>query len=184
MTKRRSGEPRRATAAQVGIVMGSDSDAEVMFEAARALEEFGIGYEMEVCSAHRTPQRAHQYAHDARQRGLKVIIAGAGGAAHLAGVMAAGTTLPVIAVPLAATPLGGLDALLASVQMPAGVPVGTVAIGKMGARNAGLLAVEILAVHDEELAAALARGRADMVASVAEKNRRLQARLPELRKSD
>jgi phosphoribosylaminoimidazole carboxylase PurE protein len=184
MKKGSTGEAGRDAAPQVGIVMGSDSDAEVMFEAARALEEFGIAYEMEVCSAHRTPQRAHQYSHDARERGLKVIIAGAGGAAHLAGVMAAGTTLPVIAVPLAATPLGGLDALLASVQMPAGVPVATVAIGKMGAKNAGLLAVEILAVHDLELAAALAKSRADMVTSVAEKNRRLKARLPELRKSD
>ena len=125
---------------------------------------------------------AGRYAREARERGLKVIIAGAGGAAHLAGVMAAGTTLPVIAVPLAATPLGGLDALLSSVQMPPGVPVGTVAIGKMGARNAGLLAVQILAVHDADLAAALARARTAMVAAVAEKNRRLQARLPGLRK--
>jgi len=184
MKKQRSSEVKPGAAPQVGIVMGSDSDAEVMFEAARALEEFGVPFEMEVCSAHRTPQRAHRYSRDARARGLKVIIAGAGGAAHLAGVMAAGTTLPVIAVPLAATPLGGLDALLASVQMPAGVPVGTVAIGKMGARNAGLLAVQILAVHDAALAAALARARESMVASVAAKNRRLQARLPELRKAD
>jgi len=179
-TKERSG----GSTPQVGIVMGSDSDAEVMFEAARALEELGILYEMEVCSAHRTPERARRYAHDARARGLKVIIAGAGGAAHLAGAMAAGTTLPVIAVPLAATPLGGLDALLASVQMPAGIPVGTVAIGKMGARNAGLLAAQILAVHDANLAAALDRARTAMVASIAEKNRRLQARLPQLRRGE
>jgi phosphoribosylaminoimidazole carboxylase PurE protein len=184
MKRPRTREAGQPAAPLVGIVIGSDSDADVMFDAARALEEFGIAYEMEVCSAHRTPQRAHRYARDARARGLKVIIAGAGGAAHLAGVMAAGTTLPVIAVPLAATPLGGLDALLSSVQMPAGVPVGTVAIGKMGARNAGLLAVQILAVHDDDLAAALARARAGMVASVAKKNRRLQARLPGLRKGE
>jgi len=184
MKKPRTRESRPPAGPQVGIVMGSDSDADVMFDAARALDEFGVTYEMEVCSAHRTPQRAQRYALEARERGLKVIIAGAGGAAHLAGVMAAGTTLPVIAVPLAATPLGGLDALLSSVQMPAGVPVGTVAIGKMGARNAGLLAVQILAVHDAALAAALARARTAMVASVAEKNRRLQARLPQLRRGE
>jgi phosphoribosylaminoimidazole carboxylase PurE protein len=155
----------------------------VMFEAARALEEFGVPYEAQVLSAHRSPARAHRYARGARRRGLQVIIAGAGGAAHLAGVMAAGTTLPVLAVPLAATPLAGFDALLASVQMPGGIPVGTLAVGKMGSKNAGLLAVQILALQDPSLAQALERYRADMEKSVTAKSRRLRARMDVLRKS-
>src|SRR5690349_9243177 len=135
----------------VSIVMGSDSDLEIMREAAKALEQFGIAYEMDITSAHRSPARTSEYARQAAGRGIKVIIAGAGGAAHLAGVIAAETTLPVIGVPLAATPLAGFDSLLAIVQMPAGIPVATVAVGKAGATNAGILAAQILATHDAEL---------------------------------
>jgi phosphoribosylaminoimidazole carboxylase PurE protein len=164
-------------APRVGIVMGSDSDADVMLEAARVLDDFGVPYEVEVVSAHRSPKRAHRYASEAAGRGLRVIIAGAGGAAHLAGVMAAGTTLPVLAVPLASTPMGGLDALLASVQMPGGVPVGTLAIGKMGAQNAGLLAVAILALSDDRLARRLAEYRAGLEDSVERKAQALRDRL-------
>lgn len=139
-------------AVQVGIVMGSDSDLPIMEEAAKMLEQFGIRYEMTISSAHRAPKRTAEYAEKARSRGLKVLIAGAGGAAHLAGVLAAETSLPVIGVPIDSSPLQGLDALLATVQMPGGVPVATVAIGKAGARNAGILAAQILALSDEELA--------------------------------
>jgi len=177
----RGGAAPTSPAARVGIVMGSDSDAEVMFEAAAALDEFGVPYECHVLSAHRSPARAHRYARGARARGLQVIIAGAGGAAHLAGAMAAATTIPVLAVPLASTPLAGLDALLASVQMPGGVPVGTLAVGSMGARNAGLLAVQILALGDPALARALADQRTSMDRAVAAKSRGLQRRLRELR---
>ncbi|HET9480414.1 MAG TPA: 5-(carboxyamino)imidazole ribonucleotide mutase, partial [Candidatus Polarisedimenticolia bacterium] len=133
------------------------------------LEEFGVAYEITVASAHRSPERAARYAATAVDRGLDVIIAGAGGAAHLAGVMAAGTTLPVIAVPLASSPLGGFDALLASVQMPPGVPVATVSVGPWGARNAGLLAVQILARRIPALREALARHKAKMAADVEKK---------------
>src|SRR5512146_2507346 len=136
----------------VSIVMGSDSDLEIMNEAAKPLEEFGIPYEIDISSAHRSPARTGEYSRTAEKRGVKVIIAGAGAAAHLAGVVAAETTLPVIAVPIDCTSLHGLDALLAMVQMPAGIPVATVAIGKAGARNAGLLAVQILATADAALA--------------------------------
>lgn len=139
-------------AVQVGIVMGSDSDLPIMEEAAKMLEQFGIRYEITISSAHRAPKRTAAYAEKARSRGLKVLIAGAGGAAHLAGVLAAETSLPVIGVPIDSSPLQGLDALLATVQMPGGVPVATVAIGKAGARNAGILAAQILALSDEELA--------------------------------
>ena len=130
--------------------MGSDSDLPVMSEAAKVLEEFGVAYELTVCSAHRTPERAHEYATTALERGLKVIIAGAGGAAHLAGVMAANTTLPVIGIPIRSV-LDGLDSLLSTVQMPAGIPVGTLAIGKAGAINAALLAIAILALQRPDL---------------------------------
>jgi phosphoribosylaminoimidazole carboxylase PurE protein len=166
---------------KVGIVMGSDSDAEVMLEAVRALDEFGVPCEVQVLSAHRTPQQAHEYSRSARDRGLQLLIAGAGGAAHLAGVMAAGTTLPVLAVPLAATSLAGLDSLLASVQMPAGVPVATLAVGKAGARNAGLLAVQILALSDPGLTEALQQSRVHMQEGVAKKSERLQQRLEAMR---
>ena len=170
--------------AKVGIVMGSDSDADVMLEAARALDEFGVPCEVRVLSAHRTPEQAHEYCRGARDRGLQVIIAGAGGAAHLAGVMAAGTTLPVLAVPLAATPLAGFDSLLASVQMPAGIPVATLAVGKAGARNAGLLAVQILALSDPGLAEALQQSRTHMRDRVAKKSELLQQRLQDLRSQE
>lgn len=137
---------------RVGIVMGSESDRSVMEEAARILDDFGIGHEVEVRSAHRTPEAAAEYARTARARGLEIIIAGAGGAAHLAGAMAANSTLPVLGVPLATSPLSGFDALLATVQMPPGVPVGTLGVGSWGARNAAHLAVRMLAVHDPALA--------------------------------
>ena len=132
----------------VSIVMGSDSDLEIMREATKPLEEFGIAYEIDITSAHRSPHRTADYAAKAAQRGIRVIIAGAGGAAHLAGVIAAHTTLPVIGVPMPSSSLGGMDALLATVQMPAGIPVATVAIGKAGATNAGILAAQILGVAD------------------------------------
>lgn len=135
--------------AKVGIVMGSDSDLKVMKEAAIALEEFGVPYEMTVISAHRTPEVAEEYARTAEERGLAVIIAGAGKAAHLAGVLAAYTPLPIIGVPILTSSLGGADSLYSMVQMPGGVPVATVAIN--GAKNAGLLAVQILGVIDSNL---------------------------------
>lgn len=136
--------------ALVGILMGSDSDLETMRPAAAALQELGVAYEATVISAHRTPDEAAEYARGAGERGLKVIIAGAGAAAHLPGVLAAYTTLPVIGVPIDATPLRGVDSLYAIVQMPPGIPVATVGINS--ARNAGLLAAEILALSDAELA--------------------------------
>jgi phosphoribosylamine--glycine ligase len=138
--------------ARVGIVMGSESDRPVMEEAARVLTEYGVEAEIEVRSAHRTPQAAADYARTAKSRGLEVIIAGAGGAAHLAGAMAANSKLPVLGVPLASSPLSGFDALLATVQMPPGVPVGTLGVGSWGARNAAHLAIRILALNDAALA--------------------------------
>jgi phosphoribosylamine--glycine ligase len=163
----------RATA-RVGILMGSDSDWEVMSGAARRLEAMGVPHEVRVASAHRSPAVVAEYASGARKRGLQVIIAGAGAAAHLAGVVAAHTTLPVIGVPLDATSLHGLDALLATVQMPPGVPVASVGVG--GADNAALLAVQILAVSDKALARALDRFKVDQARQVEAKNARLQAR--------
>ena len=136
---------------RVGILMGSDSDLEIMEEAAQVCEEFGVTYEIHVLSAHRTPQDTADYARHAHQRGLKVIIAGAGGAAHLAGVVAAHTPLPVIGVPIKSKALKGHDSLLSTVQMPRGIPVATVAVGDAGAVNAGILAAEILATSDEPL---------------------------------
>ncbi len=141
----------QATSPRVGIVLGSESDRPVMEEAQRTLAALGVPAEVVVASAHRTPDRVDRYARSAEERGLQVLIAAAGGAAHLAGALAARTVLPVIGVPLAATGLGGLDALLSTVQMPPGVPVATVAIGSWGARNAALLAAQILAVHDLSL---------------------------------
>lgn len=158
--------------ARVGIVMGSDSDLEVMKEAALALEELGVSYEIDVISAHRTPDRAAEYARTALSRGLAVIIAGAGAAAHLAGVMAAHTTAVVIGVPVMSGALAGVDALYATVQMPPGVPVATVGIN--GARNAGLLAAEIVAVSDREVAERLVALRRKMAVTVEEKNARLR----------
>jgi 5-(carboxyamino)imidazole ribonucleotide mutase len=148
----------------VGIVMGSASDAPIMEGAIEALRQLGVPVEVRVLSAHRTPDETIDYARTASSRGLKVLIAGAGGAAHLAGVLAAATALPVIGVPIALANLGGLDSLLAMVQMPKGVPVATVAVN--GARNAGLLAARILAISDEELAGALERQREQMAADV------------------
>ena len=150
--------------ALVAIVMGSESDLPKVQPAADTLKELCVPYELNVCSAHRTPDRAKALASEARGRGMKVIIAAAGGAAHLAGVLAAHTTLPVIGIPVSAGTLGGIDALLATVQMPAGVPVATVAID--GARNAALLAAEILALHDEGLAGRLDEMRAAMAQKV------------------
>ncbi|QHC57052.1 5-(carboxyamino)imidazole ribonucleotide mutase [Rathayibacter tanaceti] len=155
--------------------MGSDSDWPVMQAASAALAEFGVAHEVRVVSAHRTPEAMIAYGRDARARGLKVVIAGAGGAAHLPGMLAAVTSLPVIGVPVPLARLDGLDSLLSIVQMPAGVPVATVSIG--GARNAGLLAVKILATSDEALASALDAFAADLEAQVAAKNDALVAGL-------
>ena len=165
--------------ALVGIVMGSDTDFPVMSEAGKTLGKFGIAYEMEVLSAHRTPARAHEYATTASKRGLKVVIAAAGAAAHLAGVMAANTTLPVIGVPMATSTLNGLDALLATVQMPGGIPVATMAIDKAGAVNAAIFAAEILGLSDPEIARKLVAHKEELVKSVAEKNARLQKQMSE-----
>lgn len=160
---------------QVGILMGSDSDLPVMEEAAKVLKEFGIPYEMTVSSAHRTPKRTSDYAKSAQGRGIKVIIAGAGSAAHLAGFIAAETTLPVIGVPIDSSPLNGLDSLLATVQMPGGVPVASMAIGKAGAKNAGLFAAQILATSDERLQKALREHREEMARQVEAKAEKLKA---------
>jgi 5-(carboxyamino)imidazole ribonucleotide mutase len=141
--------------ADVGIIMGSRSDWETMRHAAETLQALGVAHEAKVVSAHRTPDRLYDYAREAAGRGLKVIVAGAGGAAHLPGMVAAMTRLPVLGVPVQSQALSGLDSLLSIVQMPAGVPVGTLAIGRAGAVNAGLLAASILAVHDDALAGRL-----------------------------
>nr|WP_320012847.1 phosphoribosylamine--glycine ligase [uncultured Desulfobulbus sp.] len=159
---------------QVGIVMGSDSDLPVMQAAADFLKGKGVGYEMLITSAHRTPEHAANYAATARERGLKIIIAGAGMAAHLAGVMAAHTTVPVIGVPLDASSLNGLDALLSTVQMPPGIPVATMGIGKAGAKNAAVLAVRILALADDSLQQKLVEHADEMAQQVAAKNKALQ----------
>jgi len=143
----------------VGIIMGSKSDWPAMEVAAKALDELGIAYEAEVISAHRTPDKALQYAESAKSRGLRVIIAGAGGAAHLAGFVAAKTTLPVLGVPMKSSALNGLDSLLSIVQMPAGIPVATFAIGEAGAKNAGLFAASILALEDTAIAERLDKFR-------------------------
>jgi phosphoribosylaminoimidazole carboxylase PurE protein len=152
----------------VGIVMGSASDRPIMEEAARQLERFKVPYEMIVASAHRSPERTREYARTAHERGLKVIIAGAGGAAHLAGTIAAETVVPVIGVPIDSSPLQGMDALLATVQMPAGIPVATMAVGKAGAKNAGILAVQILALHEPELSERLWEYKKELALQVEE----------------
>ena len=161
----------------VGVIMGSDTDWPVMSEAVKTLKEFGIPCEVEVTSAHRSPQRTHEYATTAAGRGLKVIIVGAGGASHLAGIIAAETTLPVIAVPVVTTPLAGLDALYSTVQMPAGIPVGVMAVDKPGARNAAIYAVEILATADGALGERLRKFKEQLAQSVAEKAARLKQQL-------
>lgn len=158
---------------QIGIVMGSDSDLEVMRDAATVLDEFEIPYEVRVVSAHRTPQAMLVYAERAVERGLKVIIAGAGGAAHLPGMLAATTTLPVIGVPVPLKHLDGLDSLLSMVQMPSGVPVATVAIGN--ARNAGLLAIRMLAVNDDKLRVRMEEFQEQLRQMVTEKDTRVSA---------
>jgi len=155
-------------------VMGSDSDLEIMREAGKALDEFGIAYEIDVTSAHRSPDRTAEFARNAASRGIRVIIAGAGGAAHLAGVIAAHTTLPIIGVPIPSTSLNGMDSLLATVQMPAGIPVATVAIGKPGATNAGILAAQILGVADSDVAKKLDAHKAKLAKGVEEKSRKLK----------
>ena len=155
-------------AAQVGVIMGSQSDWPTMQHAAKVLEDLAISHECWIVSAHRTPQRLYDYAASARERGLKVIIAGAGGAAHLPGMTAAMTPLPVFGVPIESRALSGRDSLLSIVQMPGGIPVGTLAIGKAGATNAGLLAAAVLALSDSAVAAALDDWRARQTAAVAE----------------
>lgn len=162
---------------RVGVVMGSDSDLPTMEGAAAVLSEFGVEHEVRVVSAHRTPDRMLAYGRQAAPRGLQVIVAGAGGAAHLPGMLASVTPLPVIGVPVNATPLDGLDALLSIVQMPAGVPVATCAIG--GARNAGLLAVRILATADADLRAAMEGYQERLAGESAAKDAAVQARRPE-----
>lgn len=159
---------------QVLIVMGSESDLPVMEEGAKVLAEFGIPYEIRISSAHRSPARTAALAGEAAGRGVRVIIAGAGMAAHLAGVIAAETVLPVIGVPITGGALNGLDALYSTVQMPGGIPVATMAIGKAGAMNAGIFAVQLLALGDERLTAALGSYRERMAASVAAKDQALQ----------
>jgi 5-(carboxyamino)imidazole ribonucleotide mutase len=153
----------------VGVLMGSKSDLEVMGAARDVLEELGIPYEVRILSAHRCPDETLAYARAAEGRGLQAIVAGAGAAAHLAGVLAAGTLVPVFGVPISATPLNGLDALLATVQMPSGIPVGTLAIGKGGAANAALLAAQVIALHDpalrEKLRARRDRRKAEVLAT-------------------
>lgn len=159
---------------KVSIVMGSDSDLPVMEESAKTLKEFGVEHEMVITSAHRAPDMTVELAKDFARRGVKVIIAGAGYSAHLAGVIAAQTIIPVIGVPLAVSPLMGVDALLAMGQMPAGIPVATVTIGKAGAKNAALLAVEILALSDPKLQKKLQKYRNDLAGDVAAKNKKLR----------
>ncbi len=162
---------------QVGIVMGSDSDWPKIKKVAAALEEFGVGYEVRVMSAHRTPGVVAEYATGARERGLRVLIAAAGGAAHLAGVVAAHTTLPVIGLPVPTPELGGLDSLLSTVQMPGDVPVASMAVGMGGPRNAGLFAVQILSTADPALEQRFAEFKRGLTAAIAAKDARLQETL-------
>lgn len=164
----------------VAILMGSDSDLPSMAEVARVLDAYGVAYDVRVLSAHRSPSEATAFARDAESAGFRVIIAGAGGAAHLAGVLAAHTTLPVIGVPLDSSPLGGFDALLSTVQMPPGIPVATVGVGSMGAKNAGHLAVTILALGDAALAGKLRERRKQMAEEIVAKAQTLPARLREI----
>jgi 5-(carboxyamino)imidazole ribonucleotide mutase len=154
--------------------MGSESDLNVMQEAVKVLKQFEVPFEIGVYSAHRSPHRTLEYVKSARERGLRLIIAGAGSSAHLAGVTAAETTLPVIGVPIDSSPLSGFDALLSTVQMPPGVPVGTMGVGKSGATNAGFFAVQILALADDNLARKLAEYKIQLEKTVAEKSKKLQ----------
>ncbi|MBI5365866.1 MAG: 5-(carboxyamino)imidazole ribonucleotide mutase [Planctomycetes bacterium] len=161
--------------ARVAILLGSDSDVEVMRGAADLLKAFGVAHEVRVISAHRTPEAAREFARGAAAAGVRVIIAAAGGAAHLAGALAAQTTLPVLGVPIPSGIMGGLDALLSTVQMPAGVPVGTLAAGPAGAKTAALLAIAILALADSRLAEELVRYREKLAREVSEKDARVRA---------
>ncbi len=158
----------------IGVVMGSDSDLECMTRCLKQLDELGVAYEVRVISAHRTPDTAHEYATTARQRGLKAIIAAAGMSAALGGVLAAGTTLPVIGVPMASGPLVGVDAALSTMQMPPGVPVACMSIGKAGATNAAIFAAEVLATGDDALADRLAKFKADQAEKVAAKDAKVR----------
>jgi 5-(carboxyamino)imidazole ribonucleotide mutase len=162
---------------QVGILMGSDSDWNKISGAAKALDEFGVRYEVNVMSAHRTPDTVKEYAETAVQRGLSVIICAAGGAAHLAGVVASHTILPVIGIPVPTELSGGLDSLLSTVQMPGDIPVATVGVGSGGARNAGLLAVQMLALSDEGLRKKINEFRSSLVNKIADKNAALKKRI-------
>ena len=159
----------------VGIIMGSDSDQPIMEETAKILDKFGIDYEMNIISAHRTPQKAHEYSTNAESHGLEVIIAGAGGAAHLAGVIASLTSLPVIGVPMQTQSLGGLDSFLSTVQMPSGIPVATMAIGKAGARNAGILAAQILGIKFPEIRKKVKCYKKEMAEQVEENNKKMKS---------
>ncbi|EGP5303386.1 5-(carboxyamino)imidazole ribonucleotide mutase [Enterococcus faecium] len=159
--------------AKISVIMGSTSDWETMKEACQILDEFGVSYEKKVVSAHRTPDLMFEYAQNARKKGIKIIIAGAGGAAHLPGMAASKTTLPVIGVPVQSRTLNGLDSLLSIVQMPGGVPVATTAIGKAGAINAGLLAIQMLSMYDLELEAKLAERRSMLAKTVIESSDQL-----------
>ena len=168
---------------EVAVVMGSDSDWSLLEETVNTLMRFGVGYEVRVMSAHRTPDLAARFARTAEKNGFKVVIAAAGGAAHLAGVVCAHTILPVIGIPVTSGFMGGLDSLLSTVQMPAGVPVATVAVGKAGAVNAAILAVQILAIGRPDLARRLVAHKASLVAKVNEGNARLQKEVAAKRKS-
>ncbi|MEE2649067.1 MAG: 5-(carboxyamino)imidazole ribonucleotide mutase [Acidobacteriota bacterium] len=164
---------------QVAMVMGSGSDLDVMMNGIKVLKGYGIEYEVRVISAHRAPDAVGEYARAAASRGIKVLIAGAGAAAHLAGALAAHSALPIIGVPLVASSLGGFDALLATVQMPGGVPVGTVGVGKAGAVNAAHLAARIIAISDEDIARKVADERASQIDKVIHMDNELQERLEE-----
>ena len=166
----------------IAILMGSDSDLPVMAECVKVLESYGLAYDIRVLSAHRSPEQATRFARQAERRGFQLVIAGAGGSAHLAGVVAAHTLLPVIGVPLAGSPLSGFDALLSTVQMPPGIPVATVGVGAMGAANAGHLAVTLLAMCDARLRGRLGKRRQAMAQAVLEKSKALPKRLRELLK--
>ena len=166
----------------VSILMGSDSDLEIMQAAAKTLESFGVAYEMKVLSAHRSPELVSEYVKKTPRNGTKIFIAGAGGAAHLAGVIAAQTTLPVIGVPIQTQLSGGLDSLLSTVQMPSGIPVATVAVGKAGAVNAAILAVQMLALSDSSLEAKLKEHKKSLVKSVEAKNKKLNSELKNRKK--
>ena len=166
--------------ARVAVLMGSDSDLPTMVECVRTLTEYGIESDVRVLSAHRSPEETTAFAREAAGRGIRVIVAGAGGAAHLAGVLAAHSTLPVIGVPISSSPLGGFDSLLSTVQMPPGIPVATVGVGSMGAKNAGHLAALILALGDRDLEARVSEKRRQMTADVLQKAATLPDRVKEL----